>query len=269
MTTRELLLRAPIERQEAEVLLAHILGVQRSWLFAHREDCVSPDDEAAFMTQARARANGEPLAYLMGYRDFWTLRLAVDRHVLIPRRETEHLVEWALECIDAGAQKLLDLGTGTGAIALACKSERPELSVSGTDQSKQALACARRNSHVLGLDVAWYQGNWFEPVKGRDWDLVVSNPPYIAAEDRHLNQGDLPAEPDSALIGGATGLEMLEHIVIETPPYLRSNGWLLLEHGFDQADAVTACMRDQGFQRISSRRDWSGQPRMTGGQWPR
>ena len=267
MTAKELLERAPIERTEAEMLLAHVLGVQRAWLFSHGDEGLAPDDADAFMVHARARANGEPLAYLMGYRDFWSLRLIVDQHVLIPRRETEHLVEWALECLDSGPQKVLDLGTGSGAIALACKSERPDLSVTGVDQSEQALACARRNSEALGLEVCWKQGSWFEPVEAGGWDLVVSNPPYIAANDVHLGQGDLPAEPSGALIGGKTGLEMLEHIVTEAPPYLRASGWLLLEHGFDQAEQVRALLTNRGFSNVAMREDWSGQPRISGGQW--
>ena len=267
MTAKELLERAPIERTEAEMLLAHVLGVQRAWLFSHGDERLAPDNADAFMAHARARANGEPLAYLMGYRDFWSLRLIVDQHVLIPRRETEHLVEWALECLDTGEQRVLDLGTGSGAIALACKSERPDLLITGTDQSEQALACARRNSEALGLDVAWRQGSWFDPVDEAGWDLVVSNPPYIGAHDTHLTQGDLPAEPDSALIGGETGLEMLEHIVTEAPSYLRSHGWLLLEHGFDQAEQVRALLTNRGFSNVAMREDWSGQPRISGGQW--
>ena len=267
MTPKELLARAPIEQYEAEVLLAHILGVQRSWLLSHGDEGLSSEDEHAFMTHARARASGEPLAYLMGYRDFWSLRLIVDQHVLIPRRETEHLVEWALECLDAGDQKVLDLGTGSGAIALACKSERPELSVTGTDQSEEALACARRNSEALGLEVRWKRGSWFEPVDARDWDMVVSNPPYIAASDEHLVQGDLPSEPESALIGGETGLEMLEHIVTEAPGHLRPYGWLLLEHGFDQGEEVRTLLTERGFSNVATRADWSGQPRVSGGQW--
>ena len=267
MTARELLEQAPIERYEAEVLLAHILGVDRSWLFSHGDERLASDDEQAFMAHARARASGEPLAYLMGYRDFWSLRLIVDQHVLIPRRETEHLVEWALECLDTGEQKVLDLGTGSGAIALACKSERSDLSITGVDQSEQALACARRNSEALGLEVCWKQGSWFEPVEAGGWDLVVSNPPYIAANDVHLGQGDLPAEPSGALVGGKTGLEMLEHIVTEAPPYLRASGWLLLEHGFDQGEPVRALLTDRGFSHVATREDYSGQPRISGGQW--
>ena len=269
MTVRELIQQARIDRVEAEILLADILEVERAWLFAHGEDLVAEPVLTRFMDHAQARQNGEPLAYVLGYRDFRSLRLGVNRHVLIPRRETEHLVEWAIECIDAGARRVLDLGTGSGAIALACKSERPDTMVTAVDSSAEALACAKANARSLGVQVEWRESHWFEQLGGAQWDLVVSNPPYISATDAHLEQGDLPAEPDSALIGGQTGLESIEHIVEQAPDYLVAGGWMLFEHGFDQADAVTTCMQDRGFQHMSSRRDWSGQPRMTGGQWPR
>ena len=269
MTVRELIQQARIDRVEAEILLADILEVERAWLFAHGEDLVAESALTLFADHAEARQNGEPLAYVLGYRDFRSLRLGVNRHVLIPRRETEHLVEWAIECIDSGARRVLDLGTGSGAIALACKSERPDAMLTAIDCSTEALTCAKANARSLGVQVEWLESDWFEQLGVARWDLVVSNPPYISASDVHLQQGDLPAEPDDALIGGQSGLESIEQIVEQAPDFLVADGWLLLEHGFDQADAVTACMRDRGFQRISSRRDWSGQPRMTGAQWPR
>ena len=267
MTVSELIQQAFIDRAEAEILLADILKVERAWLFAHSEDLVAEPALTIFTDHAQARQNGEPLAYVLGYRDFRSLRLSVNRHVLIPRRETEHLVEWAIECIDAGARRVLDLGTGSGAIALACKSERPDAMLTAIDCSLEALACAKANAGTLGVQVEWLESDWFEQLGVARWDLLVSNPPYICASDAHLQQGDLPAEPDGALIGGQSGLESIEHIVEQAPDYLVSGAWLLLEHGFDQADAVTTCLQDRGFQRISSRRDWSGQPRMTGGQW--
>ena len=267
MTVRELIQQACIDRVEAEILLADILKVERAWLFAHGEEAVQEPALTVFTNHVEARQNGEPLAYLLGYRDFRSLRLGVNRDVLIPRRETEHLVEWAIECIDAGAQRVLDLGTGSGAIALACKSERPAAELTAIDCSAQALACARANAQSLGVQVKWLEGSWFEHLGVAQWDLVVSNPPYVSASDAHLEQGDLPAEPKSALIGGQTGLESIEHIVEHTPHYVVPGGWLLLEHGFDQADDVAALMQDRGFRTISCRLDWSGQPRMTGGQW--
>ena len=268
MKVRELIQQARIDRVEAEILLADVLEVERGWLFAHGEDPVVEPALTLFIDHAKARQTGEPLAYVLGYRDFRSLRLGVNRHVLIPRRETEHLVEWAIERIDAGARRVLDLGTGSGAIALACKSERPDAMLTAIDCSAEALVCAEANARSLDVQVEWLKSHWFEQLGGAQWDLVVSNPPYISASDAHLKQGDLPAEPDSALIGGQTGLESIEHIVEHAPEYLVSGGWLLFEHGFDQADAVTACMQDRGFQQITSRRDWSSQPRMTGAQWP-
>lgn len=268
MTVRELIQQARIDRVEAEILLADVLEVERTWLFAHGEDPVAEPALTLFIDLTKARLTGEPLAYVLGYRDFRSLRLGVNRHVLIPRRETEHLVEWAIEHIDAGARRVLDLGTGSGAIALACKSERPDAMLTAVDCSAEALACAEANARSLDVQVEWLESHWFEQLGGAQWDLVVSNPPYISASDEHLKQGDLPAEPDSALIGGQTGLEPIEHIVEHAPEYLVSGGWLLIEHGFDQADAVTECMQDRGFQQLTSRRDWSSQPRMTGGQWP-
>lgn len=267
MTVRELIQQARIDRVEAEILLADVLGVERAWLFAHGEDPVAEPALNLFTDHANARHDGAPLAYVLGYRDFRSLRLGVNRHVLIPRRETEHLVEWAIECIDTGAKRVLDLGTGSGAIALACKVERPDAMLTAIDCSVEALACAKANARSLGVQVEWLESHWFEQLGVAQWDLVVANPPYISASDAHLLQGDLPAEPDSALVGGQTGLESIEHIVEHTPDHLVPGGWLLLEHGFDQADAVIACMQDRGFQHICSRRDWSGQPRMTGGQW--
>tara|TARA_B100001063_G_scaffold245091_1_gene279677 strand:- start:128 stop:937 length:810 start_codon:yes stop_codon:yes gene_type:complete len=267
MTARELLQQVAIDRGDAEGLLANALRVNRAWLFAHRDEPVDDSCAEHFMEQARARAEGEPLAYLLGYRDFWSLRLNVNRDVLIPRRETEHLVEWAIERIDAGAQRILDLGTGSGAIALACKSERPQVEMCGVDGCQEALSCARANGESLGLEVDWLYSDWFEKVPPNYWDLVVSNPPYIAANDAHLSRGDLPAEPALALIGGHTGLESIDHIVAGAPDFLRPGGWLLLEHGFDQAELVAGLLRTKGFSKVSTRRDWSGHARMTGGQW--
>ena len=268
MTVRELLQQSSIDRGETEILLTHILEVERSWLFAHGDEHLDDASLAAFRKLVRARCSGEPLAYLTGYRDFRTLRLMVNRHVLIPRRETEHLVEWAIERIDAGAQRVLDLGTGSGAVALACKSERPAAQVTALDFSADALECAKTNARSLGLQVEWLQSHWFKQLPAARWDLVVSNPPYIAATDAHLQQGDLPAEPEGALVGGETGLESIQHIVEHTPGHLASGGWLLLEHGFEQADAVAQCLRDRGFRDIETRRDWSGHARITGGRWP-
>jgi release factor glutamine methyltransferase len=267
MTVTGLIREATISRQDAEALLATVLVVERAWIYAHGDEQVNPGNIDRFRKMAAARADGEPLAYLLGYRDFWTLRLRVNRDVLIPRRETEHLVEWANECITAGARRVLDLGTGSGAVALSCKAEHPEADVCATDLSPKALACARANGDDLNLSVDWREGDWFDAVPGERWQLILSNPPYIAAADPHLNEGDLPAEPARALISGETGLESLRHIIGRAPDFIEHGGWLLLEHGFDQASPLQEALFAGGFSTISTRRDWSGQERITGGQW--
>jgi len=267
MTVSDLIRRATIDRKEAEVLLANVLQVDRTWIYAHGDAPVTPECAHRFSEEVAARMAGKPLAYLLGYRDFWTLRLRVNSDVLIPRRETEHLVEWATECISKGARRVLDLGTGSGAVALSCKSEHPEAEICAVDISSQALACARANGQCLKLSVDWRLGNWFEAVPGTRWALILSNPPYVAAEDPHLETGDLPAEPTGALVAGKTGLESLRYIIERAPDFLERGGWLLLEHGFDQAYPVRESFSATGFVEVETRRDWSGQERVTGGQW--
>ena len=269
MIARELIASAHLHRGEAETLLATVLGVDRAWLFAHGDELVAKAAIDRFNELTHARRAGEPLAYLLGYCDFWTVRLQVNQHVLIPRRETEHLVEWAIEQIDAGASSVLDMGTGSGAIALSCKSSRPAVAVSGIDSSPCALDCARENAIALGLEVDWLLSDWFSALNGRTWPLIIANPPYIAADDPHLVQGDLPEEPASALIGGASGLESLLHIIQYARDHLTDCGWLLLEHGFDQATAVRAALQEHQYCAVSTRSDWSGHERLTGGQWRR
>jgi release factor glutamine methyltransferase len=269
MIARDLVASAQLHRGEAETLLATVLSVDRAWLFAHGDDVVAKAAIDRFNELTHARREGEPLAYLLGYCDFWTVRLQVNPHVLIPRRETEHLVEWAIEQIDAGATSVLDMGTGSGAIALSCKASRPAAAVSGLDNSPCALECARENAIALGFEVDWLQSDWFSALNGRTWQLIIANPPYIAADDPHLVQGDLPAEPAGALIGGASGLESLLHIIHHARDYLTDGGWLLLEHGFDQATAVRAALQEHQYCSVSTRSDWSGHERLTGGQWRR
>ncbi len=269
MIARDLIASARIHRGEAETLLVTVLGVDRAWLFAHGGDVVAKAAIDRFNDLIHARREGEPLAYLLGYCDFWTVRLQVNQHVLIPRRETEHLVEWAIEQIDAGASTVLDMGTGSGAIALSCKASRPGARVSGIDNSRHALDCARNNAIALGLEVDWLLSDWFSALNPRTWQLIIANPPYIASADAHLVQGDLPAEPASALIGGVTGLESLLHIIHHARDYLTEGGWLLLEHGFDQATDVRAALKAHEFCAVSTRSDWSGHERLTGGQWRR
>lgn len=267
MTIGELLAGADIAPADARALLAHVLDVSVTWIYAHESDPPQADTADRFDALVERCRGGEPLAYVLGYRDFWTLRLQVGPAALIPRRETEHLVEWALERADAGAEDLLDLGTGTGAIALACKSARPSLRVTASDVSGDALALAQANGRALALEVNWCQSDWFSGLGDQSWPLVVSNPPYIAEQDPHLREGDLPAEPHLALVSGPDGLTALSQIIDAAPHHLRSEGWLLLEHGFDQAERVRALLSQRGFVSVATRRDWSGHERVTGGMW--
>jgi len=225
------------DRLEAELLLAHALGVNRAWFFAHADD---PADDALvtrYQTLVGRRMAGEPVAYITGRHDFWSLSLAVTPATLIPRPETERLVELALERLPPGG-RLLDLGTGSGAIALAIAKERPDATVHAVDASGAALEVARRNARSLGLNVTFHHGDWFAPVAGERFDVVVSNPPYIEEGDEHLSRGDLRFEPRSALASGADGLDDIRRIVGDARVHLSQQGWLLFEHGWNQGDAA-------------------------------
>lgn len=268
VTVRGAIDAAGIPRREAELLLLHLLGRDRGWLFAH---ATAPLDEATaqgFLALSRRRAAGEPIAYLTGRREFWSLSLAVTPAVLIPRPDTEILVQWALELAAANAvDAVLDLGTGSGAIALALARELPGIRVTASDASAAALAVARANGSALEATIEWLEGNWFDPVPGRRWPLIVSNPPYIAAGDPHLVAGDLPAEPASALVAGPSGLECLAAIAAAAPAHLRADGWMLLEHGCDQGAAVRELLREAGFTEVATRPDLAGRDRVSGGCW--
>ncbi|AXQ28605.1 peptide chain release factor N(5)-glutamine methyltransferase [Solimonas sp. K1W22B-7] len=255
-------------RQDAEILLAHQLGLSRGQLFTRLREPLRPTDAEAFEEQVALRARQQPVAYLTGEKGFWTLTLKVTPAVLVPRPETELLVEWALECLAASeAPRIADLGTGSGAIALALASELPEALVIATDLSPEALAVARGNAAELGLErVGFREGHWCEPLQGERFDLVVSNPPYIAARDEHLPA--LRHEPLSALTDGADGLQCLRQIVEDAPALLCPGGWLLLEHGYDQGEAVRGLLRQAGLADIATRRDLGGQERATGGRKP-
>lgn len=261
---------AGIDRADAEALLLHVLGRDRAWLFAHARDPVGDEAAAAFAGLVERRANGEPVAYLTGRRGFWTLDLAVSPATLIPRPETERLVELALERLeDAPGFRVADLGTGSGAIALALASERPQARVVATDASADALAVARANAAAHALsNVDFRQGPWWAPLQGERFDLVASNPPYIAAADPHLGQGDLRFEPASALAAGADGLDDIRQIIDGAPEHLLPGGWLLLEHGWDQGAAVAGLLRDRGFAAVSTEQDLEARDRVTLGRWP-
>lgn len=258
-----------VERLDAQLLLAHVLGRERTWLLTHDEWPLEPAAGAAFEALASRRLAGEPLAYLVGTREFHGVSLQVDARVLVPRPDTEVLVDWAIELLRGelagiAAPEVVDLGTGSGAIALAVSRAQPRCRMTATDASAAALAVTRANAGRLGLSIETACGSWWSAVPGRRFSLALSNPPYIAAGDAHLRA--LRCEPLSALTPGTTGLESLLEIIAGAPDQLLSEGWLLLEHGFDQAEAVRAALQVQGFKRIGTRPDLAGLPRCTGGQ---
>lgn len=258
-------IRAGVGRLDAQRLLLVALGrapEDRAWLLAHDTDALPSDAAARYDAFCRRIRSGEPLAYLLGRQTFYGIDLEVDARVLVPRPDTETLVTWALEKLPPGAS-VLDLGTGSGAIALAVKQARPDVTVEAVDASDAALAVARANAARLGLHVGFRIASWFEGAAR--YALVVSNPPYIAEGDPHLP--DLGHEPASALVAGPDGLADLRHIVGHAPAHLEPGGWLLLEHGWDQAAAVRTLLADAGFTQVASRCDLSGIERCSGGQW--
>ncbi len=253
---------------DAEVLLALALEKPRSFLHGWPEQELTTTQSSAFEVLLARRLAGEPLAYITGEREFWSLSLRVNKHALIPRPETETLVEQALNRIPADKNTMvLDLGTGSGAIALAIASERPMAQITATDLSKDALVLAKQNAIALNLaNVEWQQGDWFEPLGTRQFDVVVSNPPYVAEGDPHLEQGDLPAEPIMALVASGDGLDAIREIARGALGALVPGGWLLLEHGYDQQQAVAAILRDAQYDTIASYKDPAGIVRVTEGQ---
>ncbi len=259
-----------LPRLDAQVLLLHALGRpphDRAWLLAHSDDALDASVQAIFETNIQRRLNTEPMAYITGQKEFFGLTLQVDRRVLDPRADTETLVEWALSCLaDASSPDVVDLGTGSGAIALALKHARHDATISAVDASADALAVASTNAERLGLPVTFHHGSWLAPLDGHTFDAIVSNPPYVASDDEHL--AALKHEPLSALASGVDGLDDIRIIVREASQHLKPNGWLLIEHGYDQAHAVQALLGNQGFVNVQSRPDLAGILRCTGGQWP-
>lgn len=271
---------AGLDRLDADLLLLHTLGTaaeqlhqRRSWLLAHDDDLMPTQAQAQFDRLVQRRRGGEPLAYILGHKEFFGLDLLVDPRVLVPRPDTEVLVEWALACIDAASSRasdaplrLLDLGTGSGAIALAIQHARPLARVDAVDASSDALVLARANASRLGLDLQCLQGSWFDPVADR-YDVIVSNPPYIRDADPHLP--GLAHEPAMALTSGPDGLRDIRLIVAHAGRHLTPGGWLLLEHGFDQGAQVRELLQSAGFDQVASRQDLAGHWRCSGGQWNR
>lgn len=258
---------AGLERLDAQLLLLHALGrppADRAWLISHDDDAVPADQAAVYRASCDRRRAGEPAAYLVGEKEFHGLALQVDRRVLVPRPDTETLVDWALEVLEARpAPRILDLGTGSGAIALALAHRRPDAMVEAVDASDEALAVARGNAARLGLPVTFRQGDWFAGCQGR-YDLVVSNPPYVAEGDPHLPA--LRHEPLQALVAGPDGLADLRRIVGDAPAFIGPSGWLLLEHGWDQAGTVRDLLAAAGFADVVSRNDLAGIARCSGGR---
>jgi len=257
-------------RLEAELLLAHAMQRPRSWFYAHASDVLDAADAEAFEALVKRRLHGEPVAQITGQRGFWSLELTVTADTLIPRPETELLVELALDRMPRSEpMRVLDLGTGTGAIALAIASERPLADVTATDASADALAVAAGNARDAGLPVRLLPGDWFAAVPREQFDLVLSNPPYIADDDPHLQQGDLRFEPRAALASGADGLDAIRAICAGTPAHLAPGGWLLVEHGFEQGAAVRALFRAAGLEQVATERDLEHRDRVTLGRRPR
>lgn len=264
------LLDSDSPRLDAEVLLAHALQQPRSHLLAWPEKRLTAAQLATFRQLLQRRCNGEPVAYLTGEREFWSLPLGVTTDTLIPRPETESLVALALEKIPADAPQLIaDLGTGSGAIALAIASERPRCTLIATERDPAALAVAEENAQRLGITtVAFRHGHWCEPLAGLQADLIVSNPPYIAAADPHLTRGDVRFEPRSALAAGPAGMDDLTAIAACAARHLKPGGWLLMEHGFDQGELARQLLEDTGFSQVLDYRDNASLARVISGQWP-
>ncbi|NBF03573.1 peptide chain release factor N(5)-glutamine methyltransferase [Pseudomonas sp. Fl5BN2] len=260
---------SPTSRLDAELLLAAALGKPRSFLHTWPERIVPSEAALLFAEYLQRRRSGEPVAYILGQQGFWKLDLEVAPHTLIPRPDTELLVEAALELLPATPAKVLDLGTGSGAIALALASERPAWKVTAVDRVLEAVALAERNRQRLQLDnVTVLSSHWFSAIESQRFQLIISNPPYIAEADPHLVAGDVRFEPESALVAGKDGLDDLRLIVAQAPQHLEAGGWLMLEHGYDQATAVRELLTEQGFVEVHSRVDLGGHERISLGSLP-
>ena len=275
-TLDDLIQHSQLPRAEARRLLASLTGQPLTWFMAHGDDPTDPNTATRFQALAERRRAGEPLAYLLGQQEFYGRPFAVSPAVLIPRADTETLVETALEQLLLLRQQrrtvplsLLELGTGSGIIAITLALEAPDTEVHAVERSAEALVVAQQNAKTLGADrIHWHAGSWWQALASpRRFDLIVSNPPYIAANDHHLQQGDLRFEPPQALAAGPDGLDDLRIIISSAPAHLNPGSWLLLEHGYDQEAPVQALLRDAGFADVFTRRDLAGQPRVSGGRW--
>jgi len=256
-------------KRDAEILLGHVTGKSRSWLVAFGETELLPEQLTRLDALLARRVQGEPVAHLIGEREFWSLPLRVSDATLIPRPDTEVLVEQALARLPAAPSRILDLGTGTGAIALALASERPDCEVLGVDRIEAAVALAQSNADRLAIpNAAFALSHWFDALPAARFDLIVSNPPYIDACDQHLSQGDVRFEPRSALVADEAGLADLRLLIAQAPQWLAPGGWLLLEHGWQQDAAVRALMQQHDFLQVATVNDYGGNPRVTLGRIP-
>lgn len=272
LTLQQALLQAHhqgLERIDAQMLLLHVLGqpdAGRAWLLTHDSDVLKAAQQTQFAALCAQRLDGVPVAYLTGCKEFFGLPLHVDARVLDPRPDTETLVEWALDVVEnRKAASIIDLGTGSGAIALALQSQRPDVAVTAVDVSRDALDVAQANAQRLQLPVRFMQSSWLEQVEGQ-FDVIVSNPPYIREDDEHMPA--LRHEPRQALTSGEDGLDDIRTIIAQAPAHLKAGGWLLLEHGWDQAPAAQQLLQAAGFVHVHSRQDLAGIDRCTGGQTP-
>ena len=253
---------------DARVLVKHVCDVNDTYLFTYPEKPLSEPQQVLLDEVLNRRAEGEPVAYIVGYRDFWDLRLFVSPATLIPRPETELLVETALAKCSQTSIRACDLGAGTGAIALALAKEQPNWQLTGVDLVDEAVALAQRNATHLGLsNVTFMQSSWFAALSGKTFELIVSNPPYVEPDSPYLQQGDLRFEPDSALTAANNGMADIAHIVSLAPDFLAIDGWLMIEHGHAQAESVQQLLTERGFNHIESVYDIQNHPRVTLGQW--
>jgi release factor glutamine methyltransferase len=259
---------SPSAMLDSQVLLTHVLQCNTAHLAAWPEKTLSDAQLADFLQLLKQRQQGVPVAHLTGSREFWSLNFSVDDSTLIPRPETETLVEFILEKFaDIDRLKLLDMGTGTGAIAISVAKQKPDWKIIASDVSEQALALAAKNSSDnLTANVTLVHSNWFDAIAQDDFNIIVSNPPYIASDDPHLSQGDVRFEPQSALSSGETGMDDIEHICSQAKDHLLKNGWLIVEHGYNQKQLVSDCFTRNGFKEIEQRQDLSGHTRMTAGK---
>jgi len=256
-------------RLDAEILLAHVLQLSRSYLRTWPEHLISVEQQQAFQLLLERRIHGEPIAYLIGHREFWSLPLSISKDTLIPRPETEGLVEMALALANEHSSwQIADLGTGSGAIALALASERPNWQVLASDIDKASLDLAQQNAQQLALtNIEFIQSDWFAAITPRLFDLIISNPPYIAAHDPHLSQGDVRFEPRRTLVAAEEGLQALRHIISQATAYLKKGAWLMVEHGHTQSEAVQAIFKQQGYVNIQVANDYAGIARFVGAQY--